>query len=149
MLVLPDPKLPFTITMDVSNFAIGAVLRQNHSKGDQPVIYESRKLNHAEQNYPIHEKELLAIIHVIRLWKSYLEGQKFMVITDHASLEYIKTQHNLSKRQAQWLETLQANDFIIKYKPGKDNIVADALSRPQQANNITTITTQLIKGEKL
>jgi len=74
VLVLPDPKLPFTITTDASDFAIGAVLSQNHGKGDQPVAYESRKLNHAEQNYPIHEKELLAIVHAIRLWKSYLEG---------------------------------------------------------------------------
>jgi hypothetical protein len=58
----------------------------------------------------------------------YLEGQKFTVITDHASLEYIKTQGNLSRRQARWLETLQANDFAVRYRPGKTNTVADTLS---------------------
>ena len=92
---------------------------------------------------------MLAIIHAIHLWKPYLEGQQFTVITDHASLKYIKTQRNLSKRQARWLETLQANDFIVKYKPGKENIVADTLSRPPQANNIIIITAQLINEEKL
>ena len=59
-------------------------------------MYESRKLSSAEQNYAVHEKELLAIVHSIKLWRPYLEGQRFTVITDHASLEYIKTQQNLS-----------------------------------------------------
>ena len=95
--MLPDSKLPFIVTTNTSDFAIGVMLSQNHRKGEQPVAYESSKLSSAKQNYPIHEKELLAIIHAIRLWKSYLEGQKFTVITNHASLEYIKTQHNLSK----------------------------------------------------
>jgi len=141
ILILPDPKLPFTVTTDASEYAIGAVLSQNQGKGEQPIVYESRKLTSAEQNYPIHEKELLAIIHAIRLWRPYLEGQKFTVVTDHASLEYIKTQGNLSKRQARWLETLQANDFDVKYKPGKDNVVADALSRQTHLTNISTINT--------
>ena len=90
-MLLPDPTKSFTITTNASNFAIGAVLTQNHGKEEQPVAYESRKLSPAEQNYAIHKKELLAIVHAIRLWRMYLEGQHFTVITDHASLEYIKT----------------------------------------------------------
>jgi hypothetical protein len=97
VLLLPDPTKPFTVTTDASDFAIGAVLTQDHGRGEQPVAYESRKLSPAELNYPVHEKELLAIVHAIRLWRMYLEGQKFTVITDHASLEYIKTQGNLSR----------------------------------------------------
>ena len=143
VLLLPDPNKPFTITTDTSDFAIGAVLTQDQGKGEQPVTYESRKLSPAEQNYPIHEKELLAIVHAIRLWRMYLEGRRFTVITDHASLEYIKTQNNLSRRQARWLETLQANDFEVKYRPGKINVVANALSRQSQLLAITTLTTRL------
>ena len=143
VLLLPDPNKSFTITTDASDFAIGAVLTQDQGKGEQPVAYESRKLSPAEQNYPIHEKELLAIVHAIRLWRMYLEGRRFTVITDHASLEYIKTQNNLSRRQARWLETLQANDFEVKYKPGKTNVVADALSRQSHLSAITTLTTRL------
>ena len=91
VLLLPDPTKPFVVTTDASDFAIGAVLTQNQGKGEQPVAYESRKLSPAEQNYATHEKELLAIIHAIRTWRMYLEGQHFTVVTDHASLEYIKT----------------------------------------------------------
>ena len=100
VLLLPDPDKPFTLTTDASDFAIGAVLSQDQGKGEQPVAYKSRKLSPAEQNYPVHEKELLAIVHAIKLWRPYLEGWRFTVITDHASLEYIKTQQNLSRRQA-------------------------------------------------
>src|SRR5277367_2289641 len=143
VLLLPDPNKPFTITTDASDFAIGAVLTQDKGKGEQPVAYESRKLSPAEQNYAVHEKELLAIVHAIRLWRMYLEERRFTVITDHASLEYIKTQTNLSRRQARWLETLQANDFEVKHHPGKTNVVADTLLRQSHLATITTLTTQL------
>src|SRR6185436_14811233 len=102
------------------------------------------KLSAAEQKYPVHEKELLAIVHAIKLWRPYLEGQKFTVITDHAALEYINTQPNLSKRQARWLDVLQSSTYKVKYRPGKTNVVADALSRKAQLKNITTINVELI-----
>src|SRR5947209_13566917 len=108
VLLIADPEKPFTVTTDASDYAIGAVLSQDQGKGDQPIAYESRKLSIHELNYAIHEKELLAIIHALCLWRTYLEGRHFTVITDHASLEYIKTQSTLSRRQARWLETLQA-----------------------------------------
>jgi hypothetical protein len=141
VLILPDPTKPFTVTTDASDFAIGAVLSQNHGKGDQPLAFESRKLSSAELNYPIHEKELLAIVHAIRLWRIYLEGQTFTIITDHASLEYIKSQNTLSRRQARWLETLQSVTYEVKYKPGKTNVVADALSRIPNINSISVLST--------
>ncbi|CAJ0633997.1 3019_t:CDS:2 [Entrophospora sp. SA101] len=135
--------ITITIKIDASDFAIGAVLSQNQGKGEQPVAYESHKLSNAEQNYPKHEKELLAIVHVIKLWRTYLEGQKFTVITNHASLEFIKPQTNLSRRQARWLELLQPIDFEVKYCPGKINVVADALSRLPYLANVSIISTQL------
>ena len=149
VLLIPDPSKAFTVTTDASDFAVGAVLSQDQGQGDQPVAFESRKLSPAELNYPVHEKELLAIVHALRLWKTYLEGQRFTVITDHASLEYIKTQHNLSRRQARWLETLQSFDFEVRYRPGKTNVVADALSRQSHLAAISTLTTQLTKDASL
>ena len=140
VLILPDPTKPFTIITDASNLAIRVVLSQDQGKGNQPIAFESRKLSSAELNYPIHEKELLAIVHAIKLWRIYLEGQKFTVITDHASLEYIKSQTTLSRRQARWLETLQSVTYEVKYKPGKTNVVADALSRIPSVNNISTLS---------
>ena len=69
------------------------------------------------------------------------------MITDYISLEYIKIQTNLSHRQARWLETLQSHDFVVRYRPGKTNVVADALSRKPQINSMTTLTTTLVDDE--
>jgi hypothetical protein len=128
-LKLPDPDCKFTVTTDASDFAIGAVLSQDHGHGLQPVAFESRKLDSAEQNYAAHEKELLAIVHALKTWRVYLEGRPFRVQTDHATLRYIQTQHTLTRRQARWMELLQQYEFDVEYIPGKSNLVADALSR--------------------
>ena len=88
------------VTMDASDFAVGAVLSQD--KGNRPhlVAFESRKMNPAEKNYAAHEKELLAIVHALKKWKVYLEGAKFQVQTDHQSLRFLSTQPHLTCRQA-------------------------------------------------
>ena len=96
----PDFKLPFILTTDASDTAIGQVLSQDDRNGERPVTYESRRMTAAEINYPIHEKEMLAVIHALKVWRVYLEGQKFKVITDHKSLTYWQTQPVVSRRQA-------------------------------------------------
>ena len=146
---MSDPTKPFILTTDVSDFAIGAVLTQDQGKGEQSVAYDSRKLSKAEQNYPVHKKELLAVVHAIKLWRPYIEGQKFTVITDHAALEYINKQPKLSRRQARWLDLLQSSNYTIKYRPGKTNVVADALSRKVQLKNISTINVELINKQQM
>ena len=92
-------------------------------------MYGSQKLNAAEGNYATHEKELLAMIHALQTWRHYLLGNNFIVVTDHNSLKYLHTQPTLSRRQARWAEFLAEFDFQIVYRPGKSNVVADALSR--------------------
>lgn len=130
VLVVPKPELPFYITTDASEFALGAVLSQDHGKGRQPVAYISRKLSPAEINYPIHEKELLAIVWALNEWRYYLDGRKITTVeTDHQSLRYTMTQPTLSRRQARWSELLAEYNLDIRYLPGHRNFVADALSR--------------------
>jgi RNase H-like domain found in reverse transcriptase/Integrase zinc binding domain/Reverse transcriptase (RNA-dependent DNA polymerase) len=140
-----DPSLPFTLTTDASSFAIGGVLSQDDGSGARPVCFGSRKLSNAEQNYPTHEQELLAVVHFIRSWRHYLDGQHFVVKTDHQSLKYLDTQPHLSKRQIRWVETLQQYDYTIEYQPGSSNQVADALSRrpDHQLQAISTVTVEL------
>ena len=131
VLIIPNPDLPFTVITDASDFAVGAVLCQDHGKGLQPCAFESPKLTSAESNYPTHDREMLAVVYALKQWRHYLEGHhlKFTVVTDHASLRYLQTQPNLSRRQARWMELLAQYNFEIVYQPGKFNTVADALSR--------------------
>lgn len=129
VLTTPDPKLPYTVITDASDYAVGGVLCQDQGHGLQPIAFESCKLGPAQLNYPVHEKEMFALLHCYTKWRHYLEGAKSTAITDHASLRYLHTQPTLSRRQARWMEFLSRFDFTIDYQPGKDNIVADALSR--------------------
>ena len=138
VLKLPSRNGKFIVHTDASSEAIGAVLEQEdeHTKSIKPVAYYSQKLQGAQLNYPTHEKELYAIIRSLITWKHYLEGQKFLICTDHHSINYLKTQPQISKRQARWVEIMAEFDFDIQYKPGRTNIVADALSRKPQLNVI-------------
>lgn len=131
LLILPDPKLHYAIHTDASDFALGAVLSQDQGQGFQPIEYMSATLSSAERNYPTHEKEMLAIIMALRHWRHYVEGAPTVVYADNHSLQYFQRQPTLSRRQARWLETLAifGSDLTIQYIPGKDNVVADALSR--------------------
>jgi len=129
ILQLPDPNKPFAVMTDASEYAIGAVLLQDQGQGVRPCAYLSRKLQSAERNYAAYERECLAIIHALKSWSIYLEGQHFTILTDHSSLQYLKSQSRLSKRQARWIEILQEHDYDIRHVKGSENIVADALSR--------------------
>ena len=129
VLCIPDPELPFTVTTDASDFAVGAVLMQDQGQGPQPVAFTSRKMNVHELNYAAHEKETLTIMHALSKWHVYLEGRHFIIYTDHATLRHFPEQPNLSRRQARWTEKMADYDFKIEYLPGKQNVVADAISR--------------------
>jgi hypothetical protein len=126
--LMPGHKI--FVTTDASNFGSGAVLAFGPTyKTARPVAYDSRAFKGAELNYPVHEKELLAIIRALAKWRTDLLGYSFEVWTDHRTLEHFGTQRDLSCRQAQWMEFLSHYDATIHYLPGKKNCAADALSR--------------------
>ncbi|GJP68699.1 hypothetical protein CLOP_g25362 [Closterium sp. NIES-67] len=136
VLILPDPERDYVIEADASDQAVGAVLMQDQGNGLQPIAYLSKKLHGAELNYPIHDKEALAIVIAFKAWRCYLEGRRTTVYTDHCSLKYLKTQPNLSRRQVRWIDFLETHfHYDIVYKPGHKN-KADALSRPAHKNDI-------------
>ena len=126
-LKLPDPDGEYEVTTDASEdeATVGAVLTQY----EHPIAFESKKLNPHQRNYPIPDKEMCAIMHALDRWRPFLLGRHFKVYTDHRSLVYLKTQPNLNQRQLRWMERAADYDCEILYKPGKENVVADALSR--------------------
>jgi len=132
VLQLPDPDRAYVVNTDASDFAVGAVLQQDQGRGLQPVAFMSHKMTPAETRYPTHDKEMLAVMHALAEWRTYLQGRQPFIIrirTDHNSLQYFMTQPSLTARQARWLDKLADFDFKIEYVRGPSNTVADALSR--------------------
>src|SRR5579859_6272857 len=127
-----DENKPYVIETDSSDFANGMALYQESDDGKlHPVAFEGRKLHGAELRYPTHEKELLAIKDALLKWRSYVDnGLPITVITDHDSLKYMNTMKNPSKRLARWIDEFQQYNLQIRYRPGKQAVVPDALSRP-------------------
>jgi hypothetical protein len=118
------------VTCDASDWRTGATLSYGPTwESARPVAYDSIQLKAAEKNYPVHEKELLAIIRALKKWRSDLLGIPIYVYTDHRTLENFDTQRDLSRRQLRWQEFLSQYDMTITYIRGEDNTVADALSR--------------------
>jgi hypothetical protein len=141
VLAMPNVDLAFTVTTDASNYAIGAVLSQDGPDGEHPVAFMSKTLSDVERKYSAYDKEMFAILEAIRLWRPYLSYDKFLVLTDHAPLTRLFKQKELNQRQTRWIETLSEYTFDIVYKPGKTNVVADALSRRREALNAVVSTT--------
>jgi hypothetical protein len=111
----------------------------------RPIAYFSEKLNGAALNYPTYDKELYALVRALETWQHYLWPKEFVIHTDHESLKHSKGQGKLNKRHAQWMEFIETFPYVIKYKQGKENIVADALSRRYAL--ISTLNAKLLGFE--
>ncbi|KAL0400410.1 UNVERIFIED_CONTAM: Retrovirus-related Pol polyprotein from transposon [Sesamum radiatum] len=83
VLALPDMSKPFVVETDALDFALRCILMQD----GHPLTFESRKLNDVERRYSVHEKELLAVVHFLRLWRHDLLGSPFVVKTDNTCSE--------------------------------------------------------------
>ncbi|GAA5878751.1 hypothetical protein JCM1840_006046 [Sporobolomyces johnsonii] len=103
------PGMPIELETDASDFALGSVLSQRHEDGKlYPIAFRSRKFDHAEINYEVHDKELLAIIDACKHFRTYLEyvSTATKIFSDHANLRYFFTSRVLNRRQARWYETI-------------------------------------------
>lgn len=132
---LPFPQFgeTFFIHTDVSNYAIGAVLSQEVEGDLKPLTFASKKLNSAQVNYSTIEKELYAIVWAIKEFRLDILGQKFVIKTDHQPLVWAFNLKDPSSRLMRWRLKLAEHDCLIEYTyiKGKDNTVADAMSRIQ------------------
>ncbi|GJU21459.1 putative reverse transcriptase domain-containing protein [Tanacetum coccineum] len=124
ILALPKGSEDFVVYCDASIKGLGAVLMQRM----KVITYASRQLKIHEKNYTTHDLELGAVVFALKIWRHYLYGTKYVVFTDHKSLQHILDQKDLNMRQRRWIELLSDYDCEIHYHPGKANVVADALS---------------------
>ena len=143
VLLTPDMSKPFKVETDASDYGIGCVISQEDNNGNwRPIAFESKKLSKAEQSYPAQERELLGILHALRTWRCLIDGNKYTVYTDHLPLKYFRTQTKPTPRLVRWISELELYDPDIQYKPGKENDVADVLSRiggPHDAPDLHSI----------
>ncbi|KAG4245094.1 hypothetical protein PC116_g7082 [Phytophthora cactorum] len=95
-------------------------MQHDHEGRDRVVYYQSRQLKPAERNYPVHDKEFLAMKYALAKFRVYLLGSgPFVVYTDHASLRTAVKSPHISQRMARWLSFFAEYDFRVEYKPGR------------------------------
>ncbi len=133
MLAYPTREEHFTLSTDASDVGIGAVLEQDQEEGGQVVkrviAYASKALSDMQHHYCTTNKELLAVVMAIELFRYYLTGRHFTVVTDHASLTWLRNFREPEGMVAQWIARLQPFDFAIVHRPGKHHSHPDGLSR--------------------
>ena len=149
----PDFTKEFYVQTDASDYAIGAVLLQDFGNGYlEPIEFGSRKFITAERNWHASEKELIAVVWALKKWIRYLLPNQFTVFTDHKNLENLFNKDTTKMgKLARWIIFLQQFDFIAKYLPGKDNYIADYLSRDIQGIVTKKVMQQIeaTRGEML
>lgn len=134
----PDFIRPFKLAVDASDCGAGAVLMQEDAHVvDHPVCYFSRKFNRHQRLYSTIEKEALALVLALQHFVVYVGSPSGPVVvqTDHNPLVFLHRMHNNNQRLMRWSLFLQCYDLDIRHIRGRDNVVADALSRMHECDN--------------
>ncbi|RDX83841.1 hypothetical protein CR513_35193, partial [Mucuna pruriens] len=132
------PKKDGTWRMCVDSRAINKIIVNSkgisvdEDKESKPIAYLSEKLGGAALNYSTNDKELYTLVRTLQSWKYYLWPREFIIHFYHQSLKFLKSQGKLQKRHAKWPEFIEMFPYVIKYKKGKENTMANALSRRKQ-----------------
>ena len=121
--------------VDASSTGAGACLMQKKSAGYEVIAYASMSFSDAQKRYSTTDRELAAIRWGIQVFKCFIWGVSFIVVTDHKPLIYLNNMANTNSRLMRTLEELAEHDFEVKYRPGVDNTAADFLSRINSNEN--------------
>ena len=153
ILSYPDMSKNFILTCDASSSAIGFVLGQLDDDNKEHVIaFGGRSLSPCEKKWSTSEQEMLAVLEGIRAYRIYLSDKKFTIYTDHKALKYVMDQKRSTGRLARWAMEIQGYQFDMIHRPGKNNEVADALSRRVYSENDKqvedTVVASLSSGSK-
>ena len=120
---------PLELSVDASGYGAGACLSQWQNGQHRIIAYASMSFSAAQRRYSTTEREITAIRWGVKTLRSYLYGVQFVVYTDHRPLLYLNNMKLVDSRLARTLEDLADFSFTIKYRPGVQNKIADALSR--------------------
>src|SRR6267154_19341 len=104
---MPKYEGGYCLDTDASNEAIGAVLSQRQNGQERVIAYASRLLTKPERNYCVTRKELLAVVHYCKQFRTYLLGRHFLIRTDHSALRWLRNMPDPIGQQARWLELLE------------------------------------------
>ena len=126
VLVLPPPDAKLKLYTDASNDCVGACLM---TEAGQPVSFASKKLTASECHWSAIDKEAFAVVWAVQKLRSFLLGKTFTIFSDHQPLKYLLQAHNVAPKVHRWRAMVGEFDFDVKYVPGKENVVADSLSR--------------------
>lgn len=131
MLAFPDHNAQLAVAVDASGIATGAVLQQQIEGEWQPLGFYSERLNDAQAKYSTYDRELLGAYRAVKHFRHMLEGREFCILTDHKPLLYAFQQkhENASPRQIRHLDFIAQFTTDFRHLPGKQNIVADSMSR--------------------
>jgi hypothetical protein len=140
----PNWEIPFQISTDASNIAIGVVLGQEEEKKPYAIYFISKNLTPAELNYTVTKKEFLAIIHAINKFRHYITSYTIILYTNHSTIRYLDNKPITNGRVTRWLLLLQEFDITIKDQPGRENLVIDFLSRFPKTNDSLTTEDQFL-----
>lgn len=132
VLRVPNFSRGYKLACDASDCAVGAVLLQeDESSIDRPVAYFSKMLFPPQTRYSTIEKEALSIVLALQHFQYYLAtSQPTLILTDHKPLIYISSLSNVNRRLMRWVLFLQNFNLKLKHVKGRDNVIADCLSRP-------------------
>lgn len=131
ILIHPDFSKPFVIFTDASDLAIGAMLAQEVDGIHLPIEFMSKKFSPAEKNYCIYDKEILAVIRALRKFRFYVLGHRLTIVTDNLAVKFIMNNNQVNGRRIRWIMEMAEYNFNIHHIKGKDNCVADGLSRQE------------------
>lgn len=134
LLAHPDMQADLALVTDASDLAMGSVLQQRKNEAWEPLAFFSKKLSPSQQKYSPYDRELLSIYESIKHFRHMLEARHFVVYTDHKPLSYAFTERkaNCSPRQHRHLDYISQFTTDIRHISGKENVVADPLSRIEE-----------------
>lgn len=145
---LPDAKL--ILHVDASNYAVGAALQQLNDNHLEPLGFFSKRMTDTQKRYSTYDRELLGIYQAIKHFKHMIEGRECIINTDHKPLTFAFRQQSdkASPRQLRHLDYIGQFTTDIRHVSGKENIVADALSRIGEINTLDTLDFNVLADQQ-